>query len=632
MSAPGPLKTLLIASFSLFILSGNATAQCTLNPNSPSVTICQPLNGASVASPVRVVAGTTSSTPVTLVQIYVDGVKQSEVKSSTLDTSIPIAAGARRLTVQANNGTWFKSTINITVTSGGGGPSLAEIVTYKNGNSRQGVYVEPTFTPGNVNVNTFRKKGSWQLDGTMFAQPLFLPKVSITGKGTFDVIFAATEHDSLYALNANSPGSAPLWKRSFIDSTAGITTVPANSGGRTSLGSQVGITGTPVIDPASGTLYLVTMTEENGKIVHRLRAIDVRDGADKLGGSPIITATVKGTGDGHNANDEITFNSPTENQRPGLALVNGVVYVAFASFSDVEPYHGWIFAYDASTLDLISAHNVSSDTEGGGIWQAGSAPAADADGNIYVETGDGEFGSGDFGDSFLRLRIIDGSLQPMDWFTPYNQDCINRNDIDLGSSGPTLLPRNANGIEAIVGGSKEGRVYLINAENMGQFHAGSDSQIIQSIRLNPTACGTTGFSASSSRRMYGSPAYWNGNVYVASVFGPLIQYKYGTELTFFAQSTNSFRASGQSGRGPLPVVSTTGTGSGIVWLVDRQFDTGTSILRAYDASNVSKQLYNSSQNSTRDSMGSGTVFTVPVIVNGRVYVTASSRLVVYGLN
>ena len=334
---------------------------------------------------------------------------------------------------------------------------------------------------------------------------------------------------------------------------------------RTGIGAEVGITGTPVIDPASGTLYVVAMTYENGNAIHRLHALDITTGSDKL--TPVaITATVPGTGAGNDGQGNVPFHAITQNQRASLLLANGVVYVAFAAFSDVQPYHGWLFAFDSSTLQFIDVFNPTPNTSGGGMWAAGSGPVVDVDGNIFIASANGFFPN-DLSNSVLKLNLIGGHLTLVDQFVPYNQQCLNNDDLDVASTGPLLLP-DQSGLYShlLVVGSKEGKIYLLNRDNLGGHQSTSDSQIPQSILLNAEACGATGFNANSPLRFYGSASYWNGNVYWGTVFGPLLQYTLNDgQLTLKSKSTYVFQGSGQTGRGPLPVVSAAAAGNGIVW-------------------------------------------------------------------
>ncbi|MEY2413237.1 MAG: hypothetical protein QOD84_1843, partial [Acidobacteriaceae bacterium] len=316
------------------------------------------------------------------------------------------------------------------------------VLTYKYDMTRAGLNSdETTLTPAGVS-SQFGKLFSYTVDGLVFAQPLYMENINIGG-GTHNVIFAATEHDSVYAFDADS-NQAPFWHVNFLDPANGVTTVPTSiandPGGRTGLGPEVGITGTPVIDPSTNTLYVSAMTYENQQAVHRLHALDVSTGAEKFGGPRVITATVAGNGDGNDGAGHIPFPSLTQNQRSGLLLLNGVVYVQFASFSDVHPYHGWLLAYDALTLQQLGVFNTSPNGEGAGLWQGGAAPAADDNGNIYITSADGTFdldmGGSDYGDTLLKLKFAGNSFSVLDSFTPFNQGCLNFYDLDIGSGGP----------------------------------------------------------------------------------------------------------------------------------------------------------------------------------------------------
>src|SRR3954468_5798944 len=612
--------------------SANVTVQastgCTANGTPPSVTICTPAPNATVNSPVHVVAASNSSPAATLMQIYLDGKAVYSIKATSVDTSIATTGGAHRLTVQANNGTIFKSTENITVTvpppPPPPPPGTYENLSYKNDLGRIGLNsTETTLGPASVNSATFGKKFSFTLDGSVYNQPLLKRGVMING-ALHDVIFIGTEHGSMYAFDVNGNPTTPLWKTSFIDPANNITTVASCSGcGRTSLGPEVGITGTPVIDPVSQTLYVVMMTSESGTIVHRLHALDITTGAERTGSPKKIEASVPGTGTGNDGAGQVPFNSPTANQRPGLLLLNGVVYVTVAAYSDIEPYHGWILGYDAATLNLLAVLNVSPNTSAGGIWMGGCAPSADSNGNLYVATGNGHYdGKGQWGQTFLKLALSNGVLNVVDWFTPYDWQSINSTDLDIGSGCPALLPDQAGTHpHVMIAGAKNGKLYVVDRDNMGHVHAGDDSQILQSMDLNPA-----GVTSGTRPRIYSSIAYWNSFVYVAPA---------NTVLRAFSLSNGTLTPSSQAGqntgtRGGIPVVSANGTVNGVVWMITRDEASGNLTLHAYDALDVSKQLYSTSQNATRDAVGAGGPFATPLVVDGKVFVPAKGKLVVYG--
>jgi Big-like domain-containing protein len=606
----------------------SSTGSCTASSTQPSVTICTPAPNASVTSPVHVVATSNSSPVVSTMQIYLDGKAVYTVKAPKLDTSISATAGAHRLTVQASNGTIFKSTENITVTVGPPPPppppSNFENLTYKNDLGRIGLNnMEYVLTPGTVNSTTFGKKYSYTLDGSVYNQPLFKRGVSINGH-TYNVIYIATEHGSVYAFDADGSTTAPLWKTSFIDPANNITTVASCSGcGRTSLGPEVGVTGTPVIDPVSQTLYVSMMTSESGITVHRLHALDITTGIERVGSPVQIQASVPGTGTGNDGNGQVPFDSTTSNQRPGLLLLNGVVYVTFAAYSDIEPYHGWVFAYDAQTLNQLAVLNVSPNTSAGGIWMGGCGPSADTTGNLYVMTGNGHYnGTKEWGQTILKLALSSGAIKIVDWFTPFDWQSINSSDLDMGSGCPALLPdQSGTHPHLLIAGAKNGKIYVINRDNMGHNQTGSDSQVLQSLNLNPS-----GVTSGTRPRMYSSLAYWNGYVYFAPANTVLRAYS----LSDATLTLSSQAASNTGSRGGIPIVSSNGNSNGVVWMITRDEASGTLTLHAYDGMDVSKQLYTTAQNATRDAVGAGGPFATPMIVDGKVFVPAKLKLVVYG--
>ncbi|MCU1284521.1 MAG: pyrrolo-quinoline quinone [Acidobacteriales bacterium] len=612
LTATGPTST-KTATVQITVNNG-ITLQFSANPNNISAGQSATLSWQS-----------TNATSVTIDQ----GVGQQPPNGSVVVS--PVATTTYNATANGAAGTQTASTTVNVVPVGPPQPPIAGMFRYKFDPGATGANLnESTLNIVNVNAGSFgRIARSGTLDAAVFTQPLFVADLDIAG-GPHDVVYLATENDSVYALDAKNPGKV-LWRRNFTDPAHGITAADGNRGGRTGLGPLVGITGTPVIDPNSRTLYVSTMTVENGTTFHKLHALDLATGAEKFGGPKQITATVPGTGTGSN-NGNITFNAELANQRSALQLVNGVVYIAFASFSDEGTYHGWVFAFDSGTLGQLAALNVSPTSEGAGIWMAGSPPVADAAGNIYVATGDGHdttTGGPNWGDSYLKLKLNGGTLSVVDWFTASNQHCIDYGDLDLGSSGLILLPDQPGAHPHLaVAGSKEGRIYLIDRDNLGHWDANSN-QIVQDILINPKPCGQT--DNNSTYRMYGTGTYWNGNIYLGSVFSNLRQFSLTTgKMAQTAVSKTVFQGNGQSGRGPIPVVSANGSVQGIVWTVEYGLDHNIT-LHAYDASNIANEIYNSRQNAGRDDMGFGGVFAVPTVINGKVYVVSNNKLNVYGL-
>jgi len=433
----------------------------------------------------------------------------------------------------------------------------------------------------------------------------------------------------VYALDADHAGSAPVWQDNLVPAGRSWKQCDVEN---CTVCPDVGITGTPVIDPQSNRIYVIAKTYENLQHIYRIHALDLRSGAEAVP-AQVLQATVSGTGDG-SANGTLAFNAFYENQRAGIVLSNGVLYMVFAAYSDNIPYHGWVIALNASDLSYIDSWVTTPNTDGAGIWQSGAAPSIDSDGNLYFGTANQmPFASGfpdiptEIPNSVVKLKLVGTTLTVIDYFVPYNTQCLTNDDLDLGSSSPMLIPSPFAGHNMIAIGSKEGRAYLLDRDNMGKFHSGSDSQILSSVLFNPLgACGSSAFSASSPWRVYGAPAYWNGNIYFGSAFGPLRQYNISNAtLQQVAIGTHTYAASGQNGRGPLTVVSANGTSDAIVWTAENDLNTnGTEgWLRAYDATNVSKQLYVSN-------FGLGSNFVIPTVINGQVFVSGRSTLYVYG--
>jgi hypothetical protein len=503
------------------------------------------------------------------------------------------------------------------------------ILTQRYDNTRTGQNTnETTLTLSNVNSNTFGKLFAYTLDGYMVAQPLVLPSVSIPGKGVHNVVFAATEHDSVYAFDADGnsgSNAAPLWQVSFINPGAGIYTLNAGadlgSFATGFVGGELGITGTPVIDPASGTLYVVSMTKEvvGGvtNFYNRLHALDVATGAEKFGGPVVFQGSVPGVGDGNDGNGNVPFIQIKHHNREGLVLVNGNVYVSFTGHFDYPPYHGWVFGYNAYTLAQTGIFNANANGSGGGFWQSGCGPAADPAGNLYLESGNGNFDAGHavFGDTVLKLSTASG-LALADYFAPYNQLDLNLRDIDVGSAGQIVLPDSVGSAahpHLLLAGSKAGTVYLLDRDNMGQFNPNGDTQIVQSF-------GVAG--------LWSTPAYFNGVAYFCGVGDYLKAFAISNATVNTTPISQSPATIGYPGASP--VVSANGTNNAIVWAL--QTSGNPAILHAYNATNLAQELYNSSQISARDNPGPAVKFTVPTVVNGKVYVPAINTLSVFGYN
>src|ERR1017187_5295117 len=508
--------------------------------------------------------------------------------------------------------------------------TTVSVLTYHNENAHTGRNTNETvLTLVNVNTNSFGRLFTYAVDGYIYAQPLVLANVSIPGNGVHNVLYVATEHDSVYAFDADSnagSNAVPLWQVSFINPSGGITSVPNGDVNCSDLVPEVGITSTPVIDPAAGTIYVEAKTKEVASsvtnYVHRLHALDVATGAEKFGGPVLIQASVPGTGDGNDGLGNVPFNSLTQFSRTGLLLNNVTVYFAYASHCDNGPYHGWLFGYDASTLATNGLLNTTPNGITGGIWESGDGPSADAIGNLYVATGNGTFDptNSNYGDTLLKLSTSN-SLVVTDYFTPFNQQSLNDNDNDLGSGGVVLLPDEAGSVahpHLVVLASKEGTVYLVDRDNMGTFNAADDTQIVQSL---PGVIGGGCFD---------TPAYFNNALYFVGA-GDVIKAFTVTDGSIVS-TPSSQGSTAFAFPGATVSVSANNTNDAIAWAIqsDAYSSSGPSILHAYNAADVSQELYNSTQAGSRDILGGAVKFTVPTVANGKVYVGTETSLSVFG--
>lgn len=515
-----------------------------------------------------------------------------------------------------------------------------DVLTYHNDNARTGQNNKETIlTPVNVNLTQFGKLYTVNVDGFVYAQPLIVRNVNIPGLGTHNVAYVATENNSLYAIDADN--GFILWQLSFINPAAGITTIPSTdiSTKATCMSAEYGITGTPVIDSSTGTIYLVALTKENGIHVQRLHAINIATGTEKFGGPVVIQATVAGIGTG-SQNGLLSFDPLGSNQRPALLLENGHIIIGWGAYCDLATWHGWVMSYNAATLSQEAEFAITPNGSDGGVWMGGAGLSADANSNIYLTTGNGIYdGISDFGDSILKLiGPSTGTFTVADWFTPFNQSTLDLNDEDLGSGGPLLVPTLPSGQQLLVQVGKTGTIYLVNRNQMGKFCStctSTDTQIVQEL---PGAIAG----------LWGMPAYWNGNIYFGGAHnypGPpdnLKAFSFNANNsgllspTFTSESPETF-----SFPGPTPSVSANGNTSGIVWVLDNGGLPGristpsatiNQVLRAYDAADLNVELYNSNQAANgRDVPGRALAFTVPTVANGKVYVGSQLTFSAYGL-
>jgi len=517
------------------------------------------------------------------------------------------------------------------------------MLTYHGDNTRQAANTnEVLLTLASVNTNNFGKLFSYAVDGYVYTQPLVMTNVTIPGQGVHDVVYIATEHDTVYAFDADSNAGTNgglLWKTNL-----GISAVSATAtfggrytgGGYTDILPEVGATGTPVIDPVSGTLYVNAFTHEGANYIHRVHALDVTTGQERSYSPVVVTASFPGTGVG-SVGGVMPFSAVQHNQRPALTLAGGILYVGYAGYADTDPYHGWLIGFNATNLVQLTNYtfnttpNASTNAFGahaaeGGIWQGGGGLCVDANTNVYFMSGNGSFSQntngGDYADSFLKLSTASNHFAVADYFTPYNQASLASADTDLGSGGPILLPDSAGSTahpHLIAGCGKQGTMYLLDRDtNMGHFQAASDSQIVQSV-------------IGANNGGWSCPAYFNHLLFYQASSGPMNALSLSNGVlstTPVSQAPVSFGAFNGG-----PVISANGNNNAIAWVINSSAygSSGPGVLYAFNATNLSQSLYNSSQLSARDNPGGAVKMTTPTVTGGKVYVGTEYQLSVYGL-
>ena len=534
---------------------------------------------------------------------------QFSISSSPVSQPITVSAG---FDAQLHN-----STLALTGTSGNVSASAnlnlqvqpLSVTTWHYDNARTGVNpTETILNLANVNPNAFGKLFDIPADGAVIGQVLYLSNVAIPGKGTHNVVYAATMHDSVYAFDADSNTGAnvsPLWQVSLLP--PGATPVPVTVQGCSGVTgwSEVGVVSTPVIDAASGTIYVVAKTYENGNSVFRLHALDVTTGSEKFGGAVQITATYTFNG------QTDTFNPLAEINRPALLLTNGHVYLAFGS-NGCNDYadQGWVISYNASTLAQEGAFNTEPGQILASIWMKGGGLSADSASNIYGEAAEGNSTPGtNFGSSVFRLTQSGNSLQVADWFTPWNQDFLNKNDLDLNDAVLLLPDQPGSHPHLALAVGKEGTIYLLDRDNMGKYCASctaGDPQIVQELQ--------------QVAKLTGCLVYWNGMVYSTGTGYPIMGWALTNGMLSTTPAVQTPRQVGEHS----PIISSTGTANGILWQLNG------SNLTAYDATTL-VPLYVNSQTNGRDNFPSIPHFAQLMVVNGKLYIGTNSGVTVFGL-
>jgi hypothetical protein len=517
----------------------------------------------------------------------------------------------------------------LTVQAAVSSTNAPDVTTFHDDIARDGLNAQETIlTLSNVNSTQFGETGFDTVDGLVDAEPLYLANVTAGGK-LRNVLYVATEHDSVYAFDADS--GAQIWKTSVIET--GETTSDDRGCGQVT--PEIGITSTPVIDRKqgpNGTLFAIGMTKDaSGNYHQRLHALDITTGAEISGSPTEITATYPGTGDS-SSNGNVVFEPGQYKERAALLLLNGNIYVGFSSHCDDRPYTGWVLAYSESTLQQTQVLDVTPNGSEGSIWMSGDGIAADSSGNLYFLDANGSFDTtlnassfptmNDFGNAIVKLSTS-GKLAVADYFETYNTVMESDQDEDLGSGGEILLPdqTDAKGVvhQLVVGAGKDSNIYLADRNNLGKFEPSlvTDPNIYQEV------------TGALSGQVYSTPAFFNGVLYYGAVGDALKAFPMTDAMlatTPSSQSAVSFPYPGAT-----PSVSANGTQSGIVWALESSMS-APGVLHAYDATNLAHELYNSGQaTGGRDSFGNGNKYITPLVVNGKVYVGTQTGVAVFGL-
>jgi len=532
-------------------------------------------------------------------------------------------------TVQSDNGSVFHVAVsnsagsvtsgNATLTVNSTQTAGVDVTTYKNDLSRTGLNPNETaLTNSNVNSSSFGLLRTLTVTGKVDAQPLYLSQLSIGG-ATHNVVFVATEHDMVYAFDSDT--GATLWSVSVAN---GDSTSDAR--GCNQVTPEIGVSDTPVIDRSAGphgVIYLGAMSKDSqGNYHHRLHALDVATGAELFGGPKEITATFP------NSSGQTTFAPGQYKERPGLVLLNGIIYMSFSSHCDAEPYTAWILGYNENTLAQSAVLNLGPNGGGPSIWMSEGAPAVDSSGNLYLLTANGLFDTtlnasgfpsqGDYGNSFVKISTANNTLTVVDYFAMSNEVSESNGDVDLGSGSALLLPDFTDSSNTVrhlaVGAGKDGNIYVVNRDNMGKFNASSNNVWQELSNALPGG-------------IWSTPAYFNNTVYYGAVDGPLRAFAISSAK--LPSSPTSQTGSSFTYPGTAPAISANGTSNAIVWAHE---NTNPAVLHAFDATNLTNELYNSNQAvNGRDQCGPGNKFITPTIADGKVFLATTTSVCVYGL-
>jgi hypothetical protein len=613
--------------------AGSVTSQqvtLTVNAGSGAPTIAtQPANQTVTAGQAATFSVVAAGTAPLSYQWQMNGSSISGATTASYTTPVTTTANSGqqfRVTVTNTLGNVTSNTATLTVNASTGGSAI-DVVTYHYDNMRTGQNVnEMTLTPANVTVSTFGKLGEFAVDGLVDAQPLLLSNLAIPGVGSKNVLYVVTEHDSIYAFDADSitaSGGTALWHVSAL--LSGETT--SDDRGCTQVTPEIGITSTPVIDRSRNAIYVVAMSKDStGNYHQRIHALNLTTGNELFGGPVEVQASYPGTGD-NSSGGSVVFDPKQYKERASLLELNGTIYTMWSSHCDHRPYTSWIISYNADTLAQANILNLVPNGSEGAIWMSGAAPATDASGNIYMIVANGDFDTtlnsqgfptnGNCGNCFVKITST-APLTLLDYFTPLNTVSESDSDTDFGSGGELLLPDvvdgNGNTRHLAVGSGKDANIYVVDRDNMGKF-SGTADNIYQLI------------TGQLSGGVYSKPSYFNGTVYYGASGDAVKAFPIVNGQLAMFPSSRSGHTFGYPGA--TPSISASGTTNSIVWAVE---NSSPAVLHAYDATNLSNELYNSTQASGGKDNFSKNKFITPMVANGRVYVGTSSSVAVFGLH
>ncbi len=492
------------------------------------------------------------------------------------------------------------------------------VATYHNDNARSGINSqETTLTHANVNVVSFGKLASVPVQGLVFAQPLFIDNITLSDGKAHRITVVATEHDQVYGIDADS--YQVLWQRSLLDTQGRVTPIPTDDLDCHVLGDEAGITSTPVIDEDSETVYVVGAMKDTSQgqpqYFQKIYALNLANGQDRV--APTTVTTPSGSQFG-----SAKFDPLLNLQRSALLLEGGNVYVSWASHCDNGVYSGWVMAFSSTTLALTSAWAPDPSGIAGGIWMSGGGPAADSSGNIFLPVGNGwsdpSTGGSNFGDSVVRLTNSGRTISVADYFMPYNYDKMYSEDLDLGAGAPILLPNQtgARFPNLLVTGGKDGTIYVLNRDDLGQWHANDDSQVVQSFSIPNSSC-------------FSTPLFWNNTLFYSIGINPLQAYAFDPGTGTFNTTPVSSSSMPLSWPGSSPSMSSNNGGDPILWVYQASRNVG--ILRAFDPADLTTELYDTELSPDRDRTDGSVRFAVPTVAGGKVFVGSQNALDIYGL-